>query len=67
LPADRLQEAFVPELEAEMAALRSRAELAEGSAAKLEESLLVGGQGLDGRLAGWLRLDRSCTVDCGCA
>ena len=37
-----LQDTFVPELEAEMAALRSRAELAEGSAAKLEESLLVG-------------------------
>ena len=38
----------MPELEAEMAALRSRAELAEGSAAKLEESLLVGWMG------GWL-------------
>ena len=51
----------MPELEAEMAALRSRAELAEGSAAKLEESLLVGGQGfcqlgqcVGGRPAGWL-------------
>ena len=35
------QETFVPELEAELAALRTRAEQAEASASQLEETLKV--------------------------
>ncbi len=37
-----LQDTFVPELEAELAALRTRAEQAEASASQMEETLKVG-------------------------
>ena len=40
-PLAHLQVTFVPELEAEMAALRARAAQAEASAVQLEASLLV--------------------------